>query len=435
MAHKHKHGAEESACCCDNHADEPLCDCGHGHSGVASGAPAGAKPRIPWDLLAAALLTAFALLPIYPEAWRFWARLILCGGGVLIAGVPVFVSAGKSLWARRFDENILMALAAVAAFAIGDFAEGAAVVLFFRAGELLETIAEQKSRRQIAELAEIRPETALLLEGTTEPREVPAEDVPVGSILLIAPHARVPLDGVVIEGASTLDSSALTGESMPREAVPGAEILSGMVNGSGMLKIRTSAAFGDSAASRILQMVEEAQSRKSRAQKLISRFARIYTPAVVLSAALLFVVGSLVSGDWRHWLPKALVFLVSSCPCALVLSVPLAYFAGIGAAAKRGVIIKGGTFLDVLAAAEVFAFDKTGTLTGGQPELESVLPLGDISEREALRLAAICERYSEHPLAAAIRQAAGDVPAPESAEEIPAGGAVCEYDGKRLISG
>jgi Cd2+/Zn2+-exporting ATPase len=366
----------------------------------------------------------------------FWARLVLCGASVLIAGLPVFASAGKALWARRMDENILMGLAAIAAFAIGDFAEGAAVVLFFRAGELLEEIAEQRSRRRIATLAEIRPETALLLDGDSAvPHEVAADGVAVGSILIIAPHARVPLDGVVVEGASTVDSSALTGEAMPREVAAGAEVLSGTINGAGLLKIRTVAAFGDSAASRILHMVEEAQSRKSKTQKLIARFARIYTPAVMAGAALLLIIGSLFFGGWRIWLPKALAFLVASCPCALVLSVPLAYFTGIGAAAKCGVIIKGGTYLDTLATAEVFAFDKTGTLTSGEPELEATVVFGDFGEGDALRLAAICEHYSEHPLAAAIRAAVGEVPAPDKAEEIPAGGTMCEYDGKKLLCG
>ncbi|MDR1805619.1 MAG: cadmium-translocating P-type ATPase [Clostridium sp.] len=407
----HCHAQDESACCC-------------GKEQRRGG-------KFPWDLLVAAAFTLTSLLPVYPDSLEPWLKLGLCAAAVLLAGTPVFISAGKALWARHFDENILMGLAAVAAFAIGDFAEGAAVVLFFRLGEMLETAAENKSRRSIAALAEIRPDTAVLESGEA----LPARDVPVGSIIIIAPHTRVPLDCIVLEGSSSLDCSALTGESLPRDAATGTQLLSGMVNGAGLLKARTTAAFGDSAASRILKMVEDAQARKSRTQKLIARFARVYTPAVMLGAALLFAVGSLFFGGWRLWLPKALAFLVSSCPCALVLSVPLAYFAGMGAAAKRGIIIKGGTFLDSLAKAESFAFDKTGTLTSGRLELKKTLTLDGLDEQRALELAAVCEHYSEHPLALAIKYACGGTQAPENARELTSGGTVCDFGGRRLICG
>ncbi|MDR0884012.1 MAG: cadmium-translocating P-type ATPase [Oscillospiraceae bacterium] len=410
------------------HCDGDCCGCGHSHEHEE-------KRGFPWDLLSAGVLLLASLLPVYPDAAAFWVKLALCGASVLLAGWPVFRAAGKSIWAHEFDETLLMSIAALAAFAIGDFAEGAAVVLFFRLGELLEDSAEKRSRREISALADIRPDEALLLTDDTV-QTVPAQDVAVGALLQIPPHARVPLDGVVLSGSSTLDTAALTGESLPREATEGTPVLSGMVNGAGLLTIRTTAAFGDSAASRILQMVEEAQGRRSKTQKLIAKFAKIYTPSVVGAAALVFVLGALLTGEWVTWLTKSLAFLVASCPCALVLSVPLAYFAGMGAAAKQGVIIKGGTFLDALATADTFAFDKTGTLTSGTLTLAETLPLADISAEEALRLAAICEHYSEHPLAVAIRAAAqGDTPAPDSSEEIPAGGTVAQVAGQQLLCG
>lgn len=333
--------------------------------------------------------------------------MILSLLAVLLSGYEIFIEGIKSAFKLRLDETTLMSVAVIAAFSLGEFVEAAAVTFLFALGEYLEDLAVEKSRRDIRKLADIRPDTALLVEnGTT--REIPAKDVALGSILKIAPHARIPLDGEIIEGATTVDASSLTGESVPIEATVGTALMSGMLNNDHAILMKTTKRYEDSAASRIIKLVEESAKNKGNSEKLITRFARIYTPVVILIGVLIAVIPSLITGDWALWVKRALVCLVASCPCSIVISVPLAYYAGIGAASKHGVLIKGGRFVEALAKTNTIAFDKTGTITENRLSVKEVIRYGDFSADEVIRLAASAERYSRHPIANAIKEYASD---------------------------
>ena len=427
--HEHKHEPEHK------HETESLCGCeGCGHDDEKGGME---KREIAELALSALFMAAGFCFPNRP-----WVQGILFGISALISGLPVMVSGVKGLLRGKMEENLLMTIAAAAAFCIGQFFEGAAVTLFFRVGEAFEEYASRRSRKQIRALSEIRPDTANLLLSDGTMQKTDAKTIPVGSRVAVLPHERVALDGIVIRGSSALDAAAITGESLPIESVPGLAVASGTTNGNGTLEMETTALFADSSASRIIQMVEEAVERKGTAHKTITRFARIYTPAVVILAALLFALPSLVTGEWRVWLPRALGFLVASCPCALVLSVPLGFFAGMGAAAKQGIIIKGGVFVETLAKAKIFLFDKTGTLTTGEMQLTEVFAADGYDRASLLRLAAACEWHSAHPLAAAILTAAkeerlADIDTAQLADfsEIAGGGTAVRYDGKNLLCG
>lgn len=337
-----------------------------------------------------------------------------------------------------FDENFLMSVATLAAFSIGDLAEAAGVMLFYRVGEVFEDIAVARSRSQIMEAVDMRPEVVNRLEGD-EVREIPAKKAEVGDILLIRPGDRIPLDGVVVDGSSRIDTSPVTGEPVPVSVSPGADLVSGCVNEQGVLKMQVEKVLSESLVTKILDSVENAAASKPKLDRFITRFARVYTPIVVLAAALTAVIPSLVTGDWEYWVYTAITFLVISCPCALVLSVPLAFFSGIGAGSKRGILFKGGISIEVLKNIKAVVMDKTGTITRGEFQVQRVVPGPGNKAEELLEKAARCELGSTHPIGASIIEAAKEkglsLRQPETAEEISGKGICAVMDGKSVLCG
>ena len=365
-------------------------------------------------ILAAAALFAVSWLPALPDP----ARLALQGAAYLLVGFDVLQKAALGVaHGQVFDENFLMGVATLGALALGRWEESVEVMLFYQVGELFQSCAVGKSRRSIAALMDIRPDAANLeRDGGVE--TVDPEQVAVGDVILIRPGERVPLDGRVLEGVSSLNTSALTGESLPRDVQPGDEVISGCVNEGGLLRVEVTRPFGQSTVSRILELVEDSAMKKARAENFITRFARWYTPAVCLAALALAVLPPLFLGGWAEWVRRALTFLVISCPCALVISVPLSFFGGIGGASRAGILVKGGTDLEGLAAAGTVVFDKTGTLTRGVFEVSEVLPADGVSARQLLETAALAEQFSSHPIAVSLRRAAGVEPAPGRVKEV-----------------
>ena len=372
------------------------------------------KQKIMLGRIVAAVVITIILLIVRPE--NRWLALGLYLIPYLIAGYDILRKAVKGVINRQpTDECFLMAVATIGAFALGEYLEGAAVMIFYQIGELFQSYAVGKSRRSIAGLMDIRPDTARIRseDGTLE--EVDPDEVEVGSVIVIQPGEKIPIDGTVIEGEARLDTAALTGESVPRTVRAGDMVQSGCISMDGLLTVRTTHEFGESTASRILDLVENASSRKSRSEAFITRFARVYTPAVCLCAlalALLPPIVSLLAGAdprWTDWLYRALTFLVISCPCALVVSIPLSFFAGLGVASRHGVLIKGSNYLEALAATDTVVFDKTGTMTRGVFEVAGVhhSPMDDAA---LLRLAALAESHSTHPIAQSIRLACPDTP-------------------------
>lgn len=336
-----------------------------------------------------------------------------------------------------FDENFLMSLATFGAFGIGEYSEAVAVMLFYQVGELFQDYAVSRSRQSISELMDIVPEYANLeVDGVL--KQVDPDDVEVGSIIIIKAGERIPLDGKVISGESMVDTSALTGESVPRKAAAGSEIISGCVNGSGLLHVEVTKEFEDSTVSRILELVENASSKKAKMENFITRFARYYTPLVVIAAVILaFIPPLLLDGDFSEWIQRACIFLVISCPCALVISVPLSFFGGIGAASKAGVLVKGSNYLEQLAKMETIVFDKTGTLTKGEFKVAEIHPEG-MREEELLELAALAENYSNHPISLSIKDAYGKSLSLDrlgATEEISGHGVKTVIDGKAVLAG
>ena len=382
-------------------------------------------------LVSAALLIACALSPL-EGIWRllsFLAPYAVIGWDVLWKAVRNITHG------QVFDENFLMALATVGAFATGEYPEAVFVMLFYQVGELFQSYAVGRSRQSISQLMEIRPDYANL-ERDGKAEKVDPDEVAVGDVIVVKPGERVPLDGVVLEGRSTLDTAALTGESLPRDVGEGDDVISGCVNQSGLLRVRVTKAFGESTVSKILDLVENAGSKKARAENFITKFARVYTPCVVVAAVLLAVVPSLVSGDWSQW-TRALIFLVVSCPCALVISVPLSFFGGIGGASRDGILVKGGSYLETLSQAEIVVFDKTGTLTKGVFNVTAIHP-DKISEAELLELAAYAESYSDHPISRSIREAYGeeiDQNRVGAVEELAGRGVRAVIDGRNVCVG
>lgn len=360
----------------------------------------------------------------------------LSAAATLLAGWKVFVKGFKNLIKFRIEETVLMMVAVIAAFILGEYVEGAMVTLLFTVGELIEDYAVDKSRKSIEQLSKIRPDTATLYVDGVE-TTVPAESVKTGSVIRVRPYERVPLDGIIIDGNSTIDTSALTGESVPQSVAEFSEVLSGSVNGEGLLTIETTKEFGDSTAARILKLVEDAAANKGKQEKFISRFASVYTPVVIGIAVLIAVLPPLLGfGSFSQWIYNALVVLVASCPCAIVISVPLSYYSGIGAASKNGVLIKGGNYLEALAKADVFAFDKTGTLTKGELSVSRVYTYGDYSEDDVLALAAACEKYSAHPIASAIKNSAKyKIKGMSDYREVAGHGTSAIYKGKTISCG
>jgi Cd2+/Zn2+-exporting ATPase len=338
-----------------------------------------------------------------------------------------------------FDENFLMALATIGAFAIGEYPEGVAVMLFYQVGELFQGLAVNRSRRSITALMDIRPEFAFLKEGE-KLRKVSPEEVAVGDIIVIKPGEKVPLDGTILEGSAMMDTSALTGESVPRSAEPGAQVLSGFINRNGVITVQVTQTFGESAVSKILELVQNASSNKAKTENFITKFARAYTPVVVITALLLAVLPPLfISGaTFSDWIYRALVFLVISCPCALVVSIPLGFFGGIGAASRNGILVKGSNYLEALNDVKIVVFDKTGTLTKGQFKVTGIFPAEGIAESGLLRLAAYAESHSPHPIAESIRSAYGaDIPGEAIADynEISGHGIAVTVEGRAVLAG
>lgn len=386
-------------------------------------------------IIGAVLFVCSLFIPENAEILRFVGFLL----AFIFCGKKVIASAVKGISKGNiFNENTLMVVAAVGAFCIKEYPEAVFVVLFYRIGEMFEDYAVRKSRKSISEVMNICPDSAnLLVDGKTE--KVDPDDVEIGDLIVVGVGERVPLDGVVVSGSSFLDTSALTGESVPREVNEGDEILSGCINKNAVLTVRVTKSFDDSTVSRILELVETASSRKSSSERFITKFAKYYTPVVLVCALLLAVVPPLVieGATFPDFIYRALSFLVVSCPCALVISVPLAFFGGIGGAAKKGILVKGGNYLEVLSKTENMVFDKTGTLTKGVFRMQKINS-NDVSENELLRLTAYAESVSSHPVARAVRDAFGekiDMNKITSAEEIAGFGVKAVVDGKIVLAG
>ena len=335
-------------------------------------------------------------------------RMCLCLAAYLIIGADVIYEAVESIFHKElFDEHFLMAIATVGALAIGEYPEAVAVMFFYQIGELFSDIAVERSRASISSLMDIRPDYANLEDSAGTVQKVSPSDVLPGSIIMVKPGEKIPIDGVVISGESSLDTAALTGESMPRDVSEGAEVFSGSLNMTGLLRIKTTSSFGESTVSKILDLVENAQTGKAKTEKFITRFARVYTPSVVAGAVLLAVLPPLFTGgDWLIWLHRALIFLVISCPCALVISIPLTFFAGIGGASRKGILVKGSNYMEVLSKVRTMVFDKTGTLTKGRFSVSEISAV-DSDEAGLLEKAALAESFSSHPVAVSLRSAYG----------------------------
>ena len=395
-------------------------------------------------LITAVMLIALNFIPI-TGVWQLLAYV----AAYLVIGYDILRKAGKGILnGRAFDENFLMALATLGAFFLaiwtksGDYVEGIAVMLFYQIGELFQSYAVGKSRKNISALMDIRPDYANI-EADGQLTQVDPDEVAVGSIIVVQPGEKVPLDGVVVEGAASLNTSALTGESLPRDVKEGDEIISGCIDMSGVLKIRTTKAFGESTVSKILDLVENASSRKSRSEAFISRFAKVYTPAVcaaALALAVLVPLGRMLAGldaGWTDWVYRALSFLVVSCPCALVISIPLSFFAGIGGASREGVLIKGSNYLEALSEAKIVVFDKTGTLTQGVFEVTAVHH-SLMDEAQLLEYAALAECASSHPISKSLQKAYGkeiDRSRVTDIEELSGHGITATVDGNAVAAG
>ena len=398
------------------------------------------QKRMLWRILAAAaLLLVLHFVPVQ-GALRFLLYMI----PYAVVGYDILIKAVKGVKNRQpFDENFLMAVATVGASALGDYAEVVAVMLFYQIGELFQSYAVGRSRQNISALMDIRPDYANIEGGDGELTQVDPDEVGVGSVIVVRPGEKVPIDGVIVEGHATLNTSALTGESLPREVQEGDEVISGCVNMSGLLRIRTTREFGESTVSKILELVENASSRKSAPENFITRFARVYTPAVCYGAVALAVLPPVVrlamgmEAQLGEWVLRALTFLVISCPCALVVSIPLSFFAGIGGASRDGVLVKGSNFLEALSKTKTVVFDKTGTMTRGVFAVSGVYPEG-MSEAELIELAALAESYSSHPISQSLKKADGqaiDAARVCDVEEISGHGVTAMVDGRLVAAG
>lgn len=367
-----------------------------------------------------------------------WMLFVIYLIPYLVIGYDIIYKAARNIsHGQVFDENFLMMIATFGAFGVKEYSEAVAVMLFYQVGELFQGYAVGKSRQSIADMMDICPEYANIeVNGKLE--QVEPDDVEIGSVIVIKPGERIPLDGIVVEGESLIDTAALTGESVPRRAEAGDEIISGCVNGSGTLKVRTTKEFDDSTVAKILELVENASSKKAKVENFITKFARYYTPVVTIGAVILAVLPPLMTGGgWGEWIQRACIFLVISCPCALVISVPLGFFGGIGAASRIGVLIKGSNYLEAVAEMTTIVFDKTGTLTKGEFKVQEILPEG-CSEEELLEVAALGEGYSTHPIAGSIMEAYGkeaDLKRVGQAEEIAGHGICVPVDGREVLLG
>lgn len=385
-----------------------------------------------------AVLFAAEHMGLFDGIAQDWIVFLIYLVPYLIIGYDIVYKAARNIsHGQVFDENFLMMVATFGAFGVQEYSEAVAVMLFYQVGELFQSYAVGKSRQSISDMMDICPEYANI-EENGELTQVDPDDVEVGSIIVVKPGERIPLDGVVVEGESLIDTAALTGESVPRKAAVGDTIISGCVNGSGTLKVRTTKEFDDSTVAKILELVENASSKKAKVENFITRFAKYYTPVVTIGAVILAIVPPLVmGGGWREWIETACTFLVISCPCALVISVPLGFFGGIGAASRQGVLVKGSNYLEAVAEMTTIVFDKTGTLTKGEFKVAEILPERGTRE-ELLELAALGEGYSNHPIASSIREAYGkniDTGRVTDMEEIAGHGIRVNIDGKEVLIG
>lgn len=396
------------------------------------------KKRLIRIIIAAVLIVVFSLLPA-----EGYLRFVLFMIPYLVIGYDILKKAFKGILNKQvFDENFLMAVATVGAILLGDYSEGVAVMLFYQIGELFQSYAVGKSRRNISELMDIRPDYANIeKDGTLE--QVDPDEVEIGTIIVVQPGEKVPIDGVITEGTSTLNTSALTGESLPRDAKAGDEVISGCINMTGLLKIRTTKEFGESTVSKILELVENSSSRKSKSENFISKFAKYYTPAVCYGAlALAFIppIVLLIMGKpamWGDWIYRALTFLVISCPCALVISIPLSFFAGIGGASNQGILVKGSNYLETLAQTKYVVFDKTGTMTQGVFEVSGIHH-NEMPDEKLLEYAALAECSSSHPISKSLQKAYGkpiDRNRVTDIEEISGNGVIAKVDGISVAAG
>lgn len=390
-------------------------------------------------IIAAVLVIALQFIPV-----KGYVRFGLYMIPYFVIGYDILKKAGKGILNRQiFDENFLMAVATIGAIALGDYKEGTAVMLFYQIGELFQSYAVGKSRRNISDLMDIRPDYANV-EKDGELEQVDPDEIEIGTVIVVQPGEKVPIDGVVVEGTSSLNTSALTGESVPREVSVDDEIISGCINMTGLLKIRTTKEFGESTVSKILELVENASSRKSRSENFISKFAKIYTPAVCYGALALAILPPIVrmafmglAPEWGDWVYRALTFLVISCPCALVISIPLSFFAGIGGASREGVLVKGSSFLETLSQTKIVVFDKTGTMTKGVFEVNGIHH-SPYKDEELLEYAALAESYSTHPISKSLQRAYGkpiDKNRISDVEEIGGHGLTAKVDGKVVAAG
>ena len=389
-------------------------------------------------IIAAVLIVVFSLLPA-----EGYLRFVLFMIPYLVIGYDILKKAFKGILNKQvFDENFLMAVATVGAILLGDYSEGVAVMLFYQIGELFQSYAVGKSRRNISELMDIRPDYANIeKDGTLE--QVDPDEVEIGTIIVVQPGEKVPIDGVIIEGISTLNTSALTGESLPRDAKAGDEVISGCINMTGLLKIRTTKEFGESTVSKILELVENSSSRKSKSENFISKFAKYYTPAVCYGAIALALIPPIVllimgkPAVWGDWIYRALTFLVISCPCALVISIPLSFFAGIGGASNQGILVKGSNYLETLAQTKYVVFDKTGTMTQGVFEVSGIHH-NEMPDEKLLEYAALAECSSSHPISKSLQKAYGkpiDRNRVTDIEEISGNGVIAKVDGISVAAG
>lgn len=390
-------------------------------------------------IIAAVLVIALQFIPV-----KGYVRFGLYMIPYFVIGYDILKKAGKGILNRQiFDENFLMAVATIGAITLGDYKEGTAVMLFYQIGELFQSYAVGKSRRNISDLMDIRPDYANV-EKDGELEQVDPDEIEIGTVIVVQPGEKVPIDGVVVEGTSSLNTSALTGESVPREVSVDDEIISGCINMTGLLKIRTTKEFGESTVSKILELVENASSRKSRSENFISKFAKIYTPAVCYGALALAILPPIVrmafmglAPEWGDWVYRALTFLVISCPCALVISIPLSFFAGIGGASREGVLVKGSSFLETLSQTKIVVFDKTGTMTKGVFEVNGIHH-SPYKDEELLEYAALAESYSTHPISKSLQRAYGkpiDKNRVSDVEEIGGHGLTAKVDGKVVAAG
>lgn len=429
--------SHEEPCCSHSHEHESDSEEKHHHSHSHDHSHGEEKQNYKWLILSLLLFAAGVVSSIFNAP--IYVLIPIYALSALAAGHEIFLEGVKTIVKLKIDETTLLTIAVIAAFCIGEYPEAAIVTILFEIGEILEAKAVARSRKNIAKLSNIRPDTAVVIKNGKE-TTVDAEEVLTGTEIIVKPHSRIPLDGIITEGFTTLDSSAITGESIPVSGEKGTEVLSGMLNGDGLIKVKTTKELSQSTASRILKLVEDAEKSKSNEEKFITRFAAVYTPIVLVVSLLIAVIPIILGGEPSVWIYRSLTCLVASCPCAIVISVPLAFYAGIGRATKEGVLIKGGKYVEAISKADCFAFDKTGTITTGKLSVSKVIShVPEVTENNILALCAACEVNSSHPMAKAILESAKNkglvLPDLENYKEKPGFGVYAEKDGNVLICG